>query len=679
MKWSSPLRAAVLVFMLAQLVAPLTLSIDAEGVSISVAWVGSSKRIMHSDVKGLGVRVFGDYVAVTGYVRDYSKNKSSTYLMLFRKSDGLKVRELAIGDGYLYNCISIGDRLYVAGSPLYVLDADLRVLRKIDGEYTSLAYDGKALYLVGSGWRIEKRDPVNLSLIAANKLRLNSSSGALYDVGVDPATGRIWAVGYYVGNSSKYHSLIVIFDKDLNIVKTIDYPKGTEDYLGVLYGVAFDGSNVYVVGEYGTAKFDPDGELVGVARARRDIFGRGEVGLKIACGYGYVFVIAAETNGFTEVNHIVKILDANLSVVGNTSLNRIGTLIYGVHMGAGRPVLDGNTLYVAGYEEDISGNMKWIKVYAFKLSGSGIPEQTEAGGNRFAEYAKTAAKLLGVVVAVPSAGIVLTAELRKWMRRMRRKRRAARTAQQVAQAVQAAQPTQVPGQPPMKKYSPLRYLLVPLAVFLILMSAAGIASTVFIGADLLILEVVIMALTGSLFSWPKLGDYIISWPVIFVLTLFLGGLYIVACIDVMEWSLCLIRHAVNPKRYVIASGSSEEERKQRKRKGRRPKSILGRVKNVLGTVGSYIGLGVLIVLIAAFVLFLSWFFGWRFVLSGEFFDAITLLMKIPPTEVLDVWWEELCTVMYPAGTVWIPIIALALSIKGRFPIIDKSTKWVCSE
>jgi len=64
--------------------------------------------------------------------------------------------------------------------------------------------------------------------------------------------------------------------------------------------------------------------------------------------------------------------------------------------------------------------------------------------------------------------------------------------------------------------------------------------------------------------------------------------------------------------------------------------LLRRVKKVLGTVGSYVGLGMFSALIAAFVLYVSWNLGWRFLLSGEFFDAISLLRKVSPSEVLDV-------------------------------------------
>jgi len=261
---------------------------------------------------------------------------------------------------------------------------------------------------------------------------------------------------------------------------------------------------------------------------------------------------------------------------------------------------------------------------------------------------------------------------------MHRKQRAAATAQQAVQATQAVQPAQVPVQRPRKRYSPLRYLLVPPAVSLILMGATGIASTAFIAADLLCLNIVILALTDRWAFWSKLPEHVFAWPILFIIILFIGGLYIVGCIDVMKWSACLIRHAVNPGRYVITF-KRRGEQEQRKKKKRHPKSLLRRVKKVLATVGSYVGLGVFSALIVAFVLYLSWYFGWRSVLSGEFFDAVSLLRIVPPSELLDVWWDALETVIYAAGTVWAPIIVLVFSIKGRFPVIDKSANRECSE
>jgi len=104
-----------------------------------------------------------------------------------------------------------------------------------------------------------------------------------------------------------------------------------------------------------------------------------------------------------------------------------------------------------------------------------------------------------------------------------------------------------------------------------------------------------------------------------VITVGLAYAYYVACSNVMKWSLCVLRHTVNPGRYLIRIKKKEEQKKKK----RRQKSILRRVKNVLGTVVGFIVLIVLIGLSGAFVLYVSWYLGWRFVLSGEYFKVIS--------------------------------------------------------
>jgi len=59
------------------------------------------------------------------------------------------------------------------------------------------------------------------------------------------------------------HSLAIILDKNLNIVKYIDYPINYKYYLGSLYAIDLDASgNAYIVGLNGIAKMDPNGNIV---------------------------------------------------------------------------------------------------------------------------------------------------------------------------------------------------------------------------------------------------------------------------------------------------------------------------------------------------------------------------------------------------------------------------------
>jgi len=98
--------------------------------------------------------------------------------------------------GAFSNCVLIGRKLYIIGfvkvgndyyGTIYVFVANLNILANIAGGdssfYTSLAYDGRALY-IGSLtakdvdgddenewiWLVEKRDTISLSLIASREI-----------------------------------------------------------------------------------------------------------------------------------------------------------------------------------------------------------------------------------------------------------------------------------------------------------------------------------------------------------------------------------------------------------------------------------------------------------------------------------------------------------------------------
>jgi len=349
-----------------------------------------------------GTCVLGDYIAVVGAVRVTHDEKneilsSRPYVALLRKSDGTIVKEW-IGNelGFFFNCISIDGKLYAFGftidlvkarkardyfGPIYVFDAGLNIIAKITGEdfvaYSSLAYDGRSLYIGGFGdedvdrdgkkenvWLVEKRDPVSLSLIASKKIYLSSwKGGAIEDIGVDPSTGNIWAVGYYKDYSKKSHSLIVVLDGSLRVLKVIDYPVGSEGYLDWLYGIAFDGRQyAYIVGDNGVAKFSLDGKLVAINRNISAM-------TKIVYGHGYLYTFGEEKIR-DYWRHVLYIHDTNLNIVKSYVLSE------GVNANSffhhGRPAPEGSNIYVAGYDEALGDDSPRIVVYSLTLEGATV-------------------------------------------------------------------------------------------------------------------------------------------------------------------------------------------------------------------------------------------------------------------------------------------------------------------
>jgi len=344
-----------------------------------------------------GTCVFGDYIAIVGVSVPFV-GPIQSFVILLRKSDGVMVREWIDTETWytctsiyhchtrIYNCISIDRRLYATGytfiddyyGAIYVFDENLGILAKVrsrsPSEYYSPAYDGKALYIGGSAredidrdgeaewvWLIEKRDPDDLSILASRKIYFGSwEGGGIYDVGVEPSTGRIWAVGFRRSNTE--HSLIIIFDSNLRELRRIDYPEGSKGHLGILFSIAFDGRYVYVSGWYGVAKFTRDGELVAINRD-------GKTRYKIVYYNNYLYTFGEEEiRGYRR--HMLYIHDTDLNLVKSYVLSE------GVnadsHFDNGRPALEGNSIYVAG-SDDVLGVWN-TRVVVYSLSIEGITE-----------------------------------------------------------------------------------------------------------------------------------------------------------------------------------------------------------------------------------------------------------------------------------------------------------------
>jgi len=346
-----------------------------------------------------GLCIFGDYVAIVGEVDAYSPYLVATgkpYVVLLRKSDGGVVREwIGSERGTLFNCISIGGRLYAAGvtkvgdhhyGVIYVFDVNLDILTKIISEspsfYLSLVYDGKALYIGGGAyedvdgdgkqeevWLVEKRviGTSIQSILLVNSKRIYSSSweyGWIEDIGVDPSTGRIWAVGHYKDSNNKAHSLMAIFDGNLRELKRIDYPKGSEGYLGSLHGIAFDGKQyAYIVGSGGIAKFSLDGKLVAINRDDR-------FRAKIVYGYNYLYTFRADyVRGYWR--HVLYIHDTDLNIVKEYVLSEnVSASSLSLR---GMLVLEGNNIYVAGNDYPVVGRNSRVVVYSLSLEGVTVP------------------------------------------------------------------------------------------------------------------------------------------------------------------------------------------------------------------------------------------------------------------------------------------------------------------
>jgi len=341
---------------------------------MKIRWTKYIKPTKGNDA-AYGVCVLGNYIAVVGDVEGDSRYvaKGKPYIALLHKNDGSIVKEwIGTEKGGFINCISISGKLYAIGTirvgdyyhgVIYVFDKNLNVLARIIGEspsrYHSLAYDGEALYVAGkTGIGLEVYGLVEKIVPGTGIIKSKKTPwelGWIFDIGVEPSTGRIWAGGFYLGTYGVTRTLVVVFDSDLEMRKVLKYPPGTEGYVGVPYSIAFDGKYVYVAGEYYVAKFSADGELVAKG---------GKGGNMIMYGYGYLYTFGVEKIG-GYYRHVLYIYDTDLNLAKSYVLSE--NVDADSYFYAGRPALEGNNLYVAGYDYALGDRNLRIVVYSLSL------------------------------------------------------------------------------------------------------------------------------------------------------------------------------------------------------------------------------------------------------------------------------------------------------------------------
>jgi len=241
-------------------------------VSAQVKWAQHINPTSGIDY-GYGTCLFGNYLVVVGSAGD------SPFLALLDRENGNVVKTWSRGSGAFTNCVAVGDKLYVVGNvkegdwyyQIYVFDKNLNVLIRVGvyAGFEDIVYQGGYFYIGGRTWKyfggqyrlvwyIEKRTS-DLSLVAYREIYdVNWEDSDVLNIGVNPVTGDVWAVGYYtVGGIDR--PLVAILDKDLNLKRLIQFP----NYTGFFGGICFDNEgNTYVSGNNTTVKFDKNGNYI---------------------------------------------------------------------------------------------------------------------------------------------------------------------------------------------------------------------------------------------------------------------------------------------------------------------------------------------------------------------------------------------------------------------------------
>jgi len=368
---------AVTIMILMNIITLPTTTLNAQTSGTPIKWV---KYINPTNIIdfAFGTCVFRGYIAVVGIADHYP------YIVLLDRDSGDIVREWIGGEiGGFYNCVSIGDKLYVVGtlSPrgvIYVFDENLNIVKTANSinnytGYKSIIYDGSYIYIGGESskdvnndgnieyiWLIEKRT-VDLNLVSFKEIYLDSwKGGFLLDMDVNPVTGDIWVVGryyVYVNRTEIGHSLIAILNNNLNSVKLIDYPVGHENYLDWPYGICFDSNGYAYVTGLGVAKFDLHGKLVAINRKL-------DYSRKILCIGNSIYVFR---------HPFLTVLDNNLNIVDEYVLSRNVDANVTSSFMEGKASFDGKNIYVAGVDRALGWYNLRIVVYSIAIVQSPPP------------------------------------------------------------------------------------------------------------------------------------------------------------------------------------------------------------------------------------------------------------------------------------------------------------------
>jgi len=381
--------------------------------ALAIALVASAQSVnwvqyinpTDKDDQAYGVCTFGDYLAVVGEGREDFVILLSFVALIDRATGEVVKMWMREEENYFYDCLSVGNRLYVVGARgIYIFDRELNVVKEAETNASAaITFDGSYLFTAGriwrdvNGdgvddriWRIEKRT-LDLDLVAYREYyrewdRAYSYGSYAYDIAINPTTGELWVVGeWFLYNVTRHsdigiraswipdsrHSLLVIFDKELNIKKVVEYALDHENYLEELLGVCFDDdSNAYVVGLGGVAKFDKNGNVMAVNKKAW--------GYKIACVGDKVYIFGiARMGGYWR--HVLYVLDKDLHLLSEHILSK------GVEANSwfwgGRPAFDGKNLYVAGWDKALGKKNARVVVYSISLpttSQTTSPTMSEA-------------------------------------------------------------------------------------------------------------------------------------------------------------------------------------------------------------------------------------------------------------------------------------------------------------
>ena len=327
---------------------------------IRVEWLSTSNPGPYRD-SAYSCCVLGDTLYVVGFDEANGFGVQRYRVEARRVRDGsLKrvwVDEKAHRFASLFTCVTLGNRIYVAGATdsfwsIIAFDEELNAVARRDFDKPrfipySMDTDGRVIYVAGAeiagesyAIHVEALSPDDLTPVATYTSNPMGRGAAAYSIAYDYVTNRVVLGGF--DNVDGYRRWrIEILDKDLSLIRVC-----RPDVAGSVTGVAIGLNNaVYAVGRNAVAKLDIDGVVQKIDRARG---GSRVVSSSGSPPLGRRVAIATDNN--------IYIMDENLNLVDATRLPR-GAEIIAVTQG--RIAYDNKKLYIAATQIISDNDWAW--------------------------------------------------------------------------------------------------------------------------------------------------------------------------------------------------------------------------------------------------------------------------------------------------------------------------------
>jgi hypothetical protein len=363
--------------------------------------IGAQKET--SELKLLWIQYGPEGMAISTCISEtaiYTVGLSGKWVMGFYRTDKSIIEARSVSTGellhswqstygkntWLYDCIVLGEYLYVVGSDdavgnlewlILKFTLDLKLVKEMhynpssyDEIATTIDTDGKYLYVGGfdgsfasmsyddTQWHVIKIDPNELTVIKSYTHNPSNLRDYITSIVINPNDGKIWLMGAIYHHLEGYGK-ISILDQELSLINSMElnakflFPHLALDETSHAYITnVYSDENV----NFGLMKISSDLKIVNVnynIKAERILYSN---------GYLYLAVVK-EIDRYKR--HVLIRATKDLSIVDELILNKQVNATSHFYP-PGKMSITGNKVYLAGYIEGAPFGYKWT-IYAISI------------------------------------------------------------------------------------------------------------------------------------------------------------------------------------------------------------------------------------------------------------------------------------------------------------------------